>query len=187
MELDWFYKLDISLIYAVTIVLIAGAAEFGTWAGLRRYEARGDNSDINTLASAALGLLALLIAFSFSMALSRYETRRDLVLKEANAIGSTANFALMLPPSAEGPILSMLREYVTVRKGLGGPYDSSRMKRDVARSLDLQARLWREAAAVTAAEPQSLPVYCFVSSLNEMNNVHESRLTALRNQVPVWC
>jgi hypothetical protein len=185
LKLDWFYKLDISLIYAVTIVLIAGAAEFGTWTGLRRYEARGNNSDINTLASSALGLLALLIAFSFSMALSRYETRRDLVLKEANAIGSTANFALMLPPSEQGAILNMLREYATVRMALSGPHDSSSMKRDVARSLDLQARLWRQATAAAAAEPQSLPVYSFVSSLNEMNNVHESRLTALRNQVPV--
>jgi cellobiose-specific phosphotransferase system component IIC len=185
LELDWFYKLDISVIYAAAIVLIAGAAEFGTWTGLGRYEAHADKSDINTPASASLGLLALLIAFSFSMALSRYETRRDLVLKEANAIGSTANFALMLPPSAQGPILSLLREYATVRMTLGGPYDSSKMKRDVARSLDLQARLWRQATAVTAAEPQSLPVNCFVASLNEINNLHEGRLTALRNQVPV--
>ena len=183
--MNWFFKLDISVIFAAAIVLIAGAAEFGTWTGLRRYEARADKSEINTLASAALGLFALLIAFSFSMALSRYETRRDLVLKEANAIASTANFALMLPPSAQAPILGLLREYATVRISLGGPHDSLRLKREVARSLDLQARLWQQVTAVTAAEPQSLPVYCFVASLNEMKNIHESRLTALRNQVPV--
>jgi hypothetical protein len=135
--------------------------------------------------SAALGLLALLIAFSFSMALSRYERRRDMVLEEANAIGSTANFTLMLPPSAQRPILSLLREYTAVRVALGVPYDSQKMKKDIARSLDIQARLWQQAAAVATAEPQSLPAYLFVSSLNEINNIHEKRLTALRNHVPV--
>jgi hypothetical protein len=119
-----------------------------------------EKADVSTLASAALGLLALLIAFSFSMALSRYERRRDMVLEEANAIGSTANFTLMLPPSAQRPILSLLREYTAVRVALGVPYDSQKMKKDIARSLDIQARLWQQAAAVATAEPQSLPAYC---------------------------
>jgi hypothetical protein len=144
-----------------------------------------EKADVSTLASAALGLLALLIAFSFSMALSRYERRRDMVLEEANAIGSTANFTLMLPPSAQRPILSLLREYTAVRVALGVPYDSQKMGKDIARSLDIQARLWQQAAAVATAEPQSLPAYLFVSSLNEINNIHEKRLTALRNHVPV--
>jgi uncharacterized protein YacL len=68
--LDWFYKLDISVIYAAAIVLIAGAAEFGTWTGLRHSESRVDKSEIHRLAFASLGLLALLIAFSFSMAIT---------------------------------------------------------------------------------------------------------------------
>jgi hypothetical protein len=58
------------------------------------------------------------------------------------------------------------------------------LEQDIARSLDLQARLWQQAVAVTAANPQSLPAYRFVASLNEMNNIHERRLTALRNHVP---
>jgi hypothetical protein len=119
------------------------------------------------------------------MALSRYETRRQMVLEEANAIGSTANFALMLPPSAQKSILPLLREYTSVRVTLGAHYDLRKMKEDIAKSLDLQGRLWQQAVAVAAAEPQSLPAYLFVSSLNEMNNIHERRLTALRNHVPV--
>jgi hypothetical protein len=50
--------------------------------------------------------------------------------------------------------------------------------------LDLQSRLWQQAVTVTAADPQSLPVYRFVGSLNEINNIHEGRLTALRYHVP---
>ena len=136
------------------------------------------------MAGAALGLLALLLAFSFSLSLSRYEARRNWVLEEANAIGSTANFALMLPGPAQKPILSLLRDYTAVRIGLGVPYDPAKLARDVARSVELQNQLWQQAVTVTTTAPQSLPAYRFVASLNEMNNIHESRLTALRYHAP---
>jgi Protein of unknown function (DUF4239) len=182
---DWYYGLDMQVLYPVTIILIAGAAELGNLIGLRFHAARSENADVGTLAGAALGLLALLIAFSFSMAESRYDLRRSMVLEEANAIGSTANFALMLPESAQKPILTLLRDYAAVRITLGVPYDPSKQEQDITRSLDLQSRLWQQAVAVTAADPQSLPAYRFVASLNEMNNIHERRLTALSNHVPV--
>jgi Protein of unknown function (DUF4239) len=182
---EMFYELDLTILYPATTILIAGAAEFGNWVGLRTHHAGAEESDVNTLAGSALGLLALLIAFSFSMSLSRYEKRRDMVLEEANAISSTANFAQLLPPSAQGPILNLLREYATVRVTLGVPYDSRKIEKDIARSLDLQARLWREAVAVATVEPQSLPAYQFVASLNDMNNIHERRLVAISNHVPV--
>ncbi|HSU06961.1 MAG TPA: hypothetical protein VLI93_15460 [Acetobacteraceae bacterium] len=47
------------------------------------------------------------------------------------------------------------------------------------------SELWRQAVAVTAANLQSLPAYRFVASLDELNNIHEARLTALRNQMPI--
>jgi hypothetical protein len=97
---DWLYGLDMQVLYPVTIILIAGAAELGNRIGLRFHVAKTESADVGTLAGASLGLLALLIAFSFSMAEARYDLRRTMVLEEANAIGSTANFALMLPESA---------------------------------------------------------------------------------------
>ncbi len=90
----------------------------------------------------------------------------------------------MLPETAQKPILSMLRDFTDMRIGLGVPYDPAKLDRDITRSLDLQARLWKEAVEVTTTAPQSLPAYRFVASLNEMNNIHESRLTALRYHVP---
>jgi hypothetical protein len=143
------------------------------------------NTDFGTIVAAVLGLLALLIAFSFFMAESRYDKRRDLVLEEANAISSAANFALMLPEPAQEPILKLLRDYAAVRVALGVGFDPAKMEQDIARSLDLQVRLWRQAEVVTAANPQSLAADRFVGSLNEMNNIHERRLTALRNRVPI--
>ena len=179
---DWLYDADLFVLYPMAIILIVGASEFGAW--LARRGPASKQTDVSTLTGAALGLLALLLGFSFSLALSRFDARRTIVLEEANAIGSTANFALMLPEKVQKPLLGMLRDYTAVRIGLGVPYDPAKLQRDVARSVDLQARLWQEAVSVTSADPRSLPAYRFVASLNEMNNIHESRLTALRYHVP---
>lgn len=184
MFLSWLYDLDASILYPIIAVLVASAGEAGNRIGLRHSNTRVDGAYIGTVTGAALGLLALLLAFSFSMALSRYDLRRTMVLEEANAIGSTANFALMLPAEAQPPILRLLRDYTTVRIGLGIPHDPAKLARDLARSADLQVQLWQDAVTLSNAAPQSLPVYRFVGSLNEMNNIHERRLSGLRNQVP---
>ena len=160
------------------------AAEAGLRIG-RRMAPRVADKDAGSMATAALGLLALLIAFTYSMALARYDARRSVVLEEANAIGSTANFALMLPQVDQAPILDMLRQYTRVRLDLGVPFDEAKLHDDLARSNALLSKLWQGAVAITAAAPQSLPAYRYVASLNETNNIAEKRITALRNHVPV--
>ena len=123
------YEADLLILYSATIVLIVGSAEFGAWIGRRRRRGATAPIDISTLTGAALGLLALLLAFSFSLARSRYDTRRSLILEEANAIGSTANFALMLPQPAQASILGLLRDFAAIRTGLGIPFDPEKFER----------------------------------------------------------
>lgn len=181
---DWLYGVSIVILTPLTMLLIGGAAEFGNWVGLRFHAAKEENADASTLAGATLGLLALLVAFSFSMAEERFNLRSEMVFEEANAIGSTANFALMLPQPVQKPILAMLRDYTTIRISLGVTDDPVKMERDIARSVALQADLWQQATVVMMENQRSLAVYQFVQSLNEMNNIHEKRLTYLRNHVP---
>jgi hypothetical protein len=88
--LDWFYDSGLTILYPLIIILTMGAAELGARIGWRRRRDAAERAEISTLTGAALGLLALLLGFSFSLALSRYDVRRTLVLEEANAIGSTA-------------------------------------------------------------------------------------------------
>ena len=138
MSWEWLNGLDIRALFPITVVLIETMAEIGNRIGLRFHMAKAENADVGTLAAASLGLLALLVAFSISMAESRYDSRRNIVLEEANAIGSTANFALMLPQSAQQPILSLLRDYAAIRITLGVPDDPAKLQKDIARSLDIQ-------------------------------------------------
>ena len=109
--LDRLYDSNLIVLYIATFILIAGAAGIGAWIGRQPREAAKGGADFGTLAGAALGLLALLLGFSFSLALSRYEVRRSLVLEEANAIGSTAN-----PPRLSLPGITVMVEWESTAK-----------------------------------------------------------------------
>ena len=146
---EWIYDLDFTVLYLLIVALSVGAASVGTWYGIRSHRRGAKQEDLGMLAGAALGLLALLLAFSFSLALARFEKRRTMVLEEANAIGSAANFALMLPDTARQPVLDLLRDYATLRIGLGRPFDPAKLQQDVTRSVDLQSRLWTIGGTVT--------------------------------------
>lgn len=181
---DWLYGLDILVLYPATLALVLGAAWFGNRQGLRMRRGPDEDGDVATLTGAALGLLALLIAFSFSMAENRFDQRRAMVLEEANAIGTAASYAMMLPEAPRGALLGMLRDYALLRAGLGVPYDPARMEREIAAALALQGRMWGLAAELGLAAPQSLAVHRFVGALNEVTNMQERRLSALRGHVP---
>ncbi|HYM17418.1 MAG TPA: hypothetical protein VEU06_02540 [Micropepsaceae bacterium] len=174
--------IDATILYPLVVILFIGSAELGVRLGLRLRGNANRPEHMGTLSVSALGLLALLLAFSLSHALSRYETRRELIVEEANAIGATAHLAAMLPEEAQEPILSTLREYAAVRTSLGFPFDPMKLERDGSRSVDLLTTLWREAAAV--AQPQSLNAHRFINALEDMTKVQERRLAAHRYHVP---
>ena len=101
------------LIFVVSLVLVLTACEIGHNLGLRADDRVSSN--LSTLEASILGLLALMISFTFAMALSRFDTRRDAVLNEANAIGTTALRARLLPAPHNTQCLTLLREYVQIR------------------------------------------------------------------------
>src|SRR3954452_11316694 len=100
-------------IYFIGLAGILAVTEIGWQLGIGTKG--GGGSNITTLESAMLGLLALMLAFTFSMALSRFEARRDAVLNEANSIGTTALRARLLPDPHRSETLKLLREYVQIR------------------------------------------------------------------------
>ena len=184
MAFEFLNSISLPVLGASLVIAIVAAAEIGMAVG-RHKSGKVVDKDAGSVATAILGLLALLIGFTYAMSLARYDARRQVVLEEANAIGSTANFALMLPQANQAQILDMLRQYSRIRLDLGVPYDQDKLQQDVLQSNALLAKLWQNAVAMTDAAPQSLPVYRYVASLNETNNIAEKRITALRNHVPV--
>jgi len=169
-------------IFVVSLLALLGACEAGYRYGIRAAGRGGDS--VATLEAAVLGLLALMISFTFSMALSRFDARRDALLNEANAIGTTALRARLLPAPLAGEGLKLLREYIQIRIDLGQRL-ASRQELDaaLARSSAIQAQLWQVAKAA-ARDPSMVPTGLFINTLNEMIDNQEKRLTAARNRVP---
>ncbi len=170
-------------ILILSIVVLSGAIEIGRWFGVRA-KPQGIGS-VPTLESSILGLLALMIGFTFAVALSRYEARRAGVLNEANAIGTTALRARLLPAPHNQECLKLLREYVQVRvditQRIPSPFE---LKAALARSNAIQEALWVQAKEVAAKNNGMVPTGLFIQSLNEMIDNHEKRLIAFISSVP---
>jgi hypothetical protein len=176
-------RYDLLPIFVVSLILILGASEVGRRLGVRAVDHGGD--DVSTLEGAILGLLALMIGFTFAMALSRFEGRRDGVLNEANAIGTTALRARLLPAPHAAETLKLLREYAQIRLNITQRVASSAdLDAAIVSSNTLQEALWQQAKAVSAKDNAMVPTGLFIQTLNEMIDNHEKRLTALRNRVP---
>jgi hypothetical protein len=174
---------SLPFIFLVTIVILLAASEAGRFVGMRA-SGRG-GGDVTTLEGAALGLLALMIGFTFAMTLSRFEARRDAVLAEANAIGTTALRARLLPSPHNIEINKLLREYVKLRLDLTQRVASTiELNAAIVRSSEIHEALWRQAKLVAAKDNGMVPTGLFIQTLNEMIDDHGKRLEAFRNRVP---
>ncbi len=137
------------------------------------------------LVGATLGLLAFMLAFTFNIAMSRFDDRRTSILAEANAIGTTYLRADFLDEPARKHVKKLLREYLMVRVNGTSP---DRVAQAISKSESLQQELWSEATA--AGRAHATPITgLFVSSLNEVIDMHAKRVTlGLHARVPqtVW-
>jgi hypothetical protein len=181
------FELNEILVFLGLIVFSWIAIEIGFRLGLRR-RARSDDTErshIGSLQGALLGLLALLLGFSFAMSVGRYDARKSLVLKEANAIGTTYLRTRFLPPEQGVEARKLLRAYVDSRLAyVDARVDDKLLQRAFATAADLQGRLWTIATNATTQDPRSVPAGLFAASLNEVIDVSEERVTAFYNHVP---
>jgi uncharacterized membrane protein len=148
-------------IFLAGLGLIIAASEVGRLVGVRVGKQGGDS--VPTLEAAVLGLLALMIGFTFAMALSRFEARRDAVLNEANAIGTTALRARLLHEPHRTEVLKLLREYVQIHLHITQrPASQSDLMIAIERSNALQEALWQQAEAVSAEDNSVVPTGLFI-------------------------
>jgi hypothetical protein len=107
------------------------------------------------------------------------------LLNEANAIGTTALRARLLPEPHSTETLKLLREYVQVRLDITQRVPTpEEFSAAVSRSNEIHEALWQQAKAMAAKVNGIVPTGLFIQSLNELIDDQEKRLTALRNRVP---
>jgi hypothetical protein len=132
------------------------------------------------LVGSILALLAFLLAVTMGMAADRFDARRAIVLAEANAIGTAYLRAGYLPQPASDQVRELLREYVPLRIVLTASKD---IQADIAKSVEIQNEIWAITEQV-ARDHGSDVIALFVESVNDVIDLHESRVTAGSARVP---
>jgi len=174
-------------LFVAILVVVLLSVECGYRLGKYRRSRHEQEKEapLGTMVGATLGLLAFILAFTFGLAANRFDTRRQVLLNEANAIGTTYLRAGMLPEGGE-QIRGLLRDYVRARLDA---VRSGNVAEGVRRSEDIQQKMWSEAETVGEKTPNSIVVGLFVQSLNQMIDLHAERLQAgLRSRIPgaIW-
>ena len=178
------------VLFVLTCAIIGLSIEFGRRLGRRFQRAEGQpDPSVSAVVGAILGLLAFLLAFTFGMAASRYEERRQTVLDEANAIGTTYLRAEFLPEPERHECQMLLRRYVDVRVAVvRSRTHLGAVMKAVATSEDLLDRLWGHAVDAMAKTPV-VSTSLFVQSLNEVIDNHTIRVqVGVRSRIPlpIW-
>ena len=172
---------SLSLIFVESLVAFFLAVELGHYLGSRMEE--GEN--VATLEAAVLGLLALMIGFTFSMALNRFEARREALVSEANAIGTAALRARLLPAPYGEESLKLFRDYAQIRVSFGEREQMSEESvRGLRRAKGIQEALWRQAQAAAAKDSAVVPTGLYIQALNDAFDSQQKRLTIVVNRVP---
>src|SRR5919201_953523 len=135
------------IVFLILVILLVGLSELawriGSARGQRKSEAEKDSGIVR---SAVLALLGLLLGFSFAVAASRHEARRELLVEEANSISTTARRAQLLPEPNAGKVVQLLRKYVPIRiEAHREAQFSDRFATTRKRTAELQDLMWAEA------------------------------------------
>lgn len=181
-----FWYLNELLIALGTLLWLVACLELGFRLGKTHDRSDGRiDSHLGMLQGSMLGLLALLLGFTFSLSVDRYETRKALVVEEANDIGTTWLRTQFLQPGDRQAAQDLLERYVQSRLGFyEAGIDTPVIERATQEANDIQRALWAIATRASAAEPGSHPVALFVETLNNLIDDSEKRMAALNNHVP---
>lgn len=161
------------------------ATRFGATV-LRRKRAleQEEREDFHLIQAATLTLLGLIIGFTFSMAISRYDLRKNSEETEANAIGTEYARADLLPAADGARLRTLLKDYLKQRILFYVTRDEQQVRRINARTAQLQGEMW--AAVVAPAKAQATPLTALViSGMNDVLNSQGYTQAAWWNRIPL--
>jgi len=173
------FALSASLFGAVVVALEAG---FRAGRSSRKTGVGDAGAQVGAIQGAVLGLLGLLLAFSFAAAGTRFMERQDQIVQEANAIGTSYLRAELLGEPQRSELRSALQAYTEHRIAA-----SSRLMRGLepaalAESESMHARIWSAARDGVAARPDL--AVAILTPVNEVIDLHATRVNAARKHIP---
>ena len=172
------------LVFSLSLLAMWLAAEVGAFCRARVHPIEGERQDYDIVLTATLTLLGLVIGFSFSMVINRYDQRKNYEEEEANAVGTEYLRVGLLPPSDAEKARELLRRYLDQRVLFYETHDSDELHEIDVQTAGLQTQLWNlvESSATKAPTP---PVTLVVSGMNDVLNSQGYTQAAWLNRLPL--
>lgn len=194
MRLSWLCEQDAMWIVLILAAAMMLAAEVGFLAGRWRHPTAEDQakSHFGAVRNSLLGLLALLLAFSFGMSVQRYETRRGLVVDDATPLQALYLRCSLLPDDQRSRFKKLLRQYLDFRANdtiIRHGVTPQAIAGLAARSEEIHAKMWESARSMAQQDPPPKQSEEMVKLLIESSTVHSKRVQAYYSRVPdpiIW-
>jgi hypothetical protein len=177
------------IILVVTFSTLWGAAHLGDYVRTRfRPIKEEEREDFRSVMAASLTLLGLIIGFSFSMAISRYDQRKNYEEAEANAIGTEYVRADLLPSPQAVRVRELLKRHLDQRVLFYTVRDQHQLQQINQDTAQLQTELWSAIRETAATQPT--PIVALVAAgMNDVLNSEGYTQAAWWNRIPTasWC
>jgi hypothetical protein len=172
------------LVSALSLGVLWISAQIGaTFRKNRRDVETGGRENLGVILGATLTLLGLIIGFSFSMAVNRYDQRKNFEEAEANAIGTEYVRADLLPAVNAARARTLLRNYLDQHVLFYNTRDAFQLQKINATTAQLQTELWSAVRAPAAALPPAVAVFT-LSGMNDVINSQGYTQAAWLNRIP---
>jgi hypothetical protein len=171
-------------VFGLSFLLMWLSARIGAFFRKRQPKLENDaRQDLDLIVTNTLTLLSLIIAFSFSMAISRYDQRKTYEAAEANAIGTEYVRADLLPVADAARVRVLLRNYLDQRVLFYGTRSENTLRQIDASTVQLQTDLWSAVQAPAAKGPTPM-LALVVSGMNDVLDSEGYTQASWWNQIP---
>src|SRR5271155_293219 len=177
------YPIVLSL---VSLVVLWFSAQVGISLSKRNEDLEGAREDFGIILGATLTLLGLIIGFTFSMAIGRYDQRKNLEEEEPNAIGTEYVRADLLPAADAANVRTLLKQYLDERLRFYSVINihMDRLGQIDGTTSELQTKLWNAVTAPAQAAPTPV-ISLAVSGMNDVLNSQGYTQAAWWNRIPI--
>jgi len=163
---------------------VVGAHEIGFWLGsLTRSADEPFDRQVALVRTSTAALVAFLIGFAFSGAASRFIDRQDIIVKEANALGTAYLRADTIAEPQRGELRAALKEYTADRVTLLSREGRDQIETLLAKAMGLHERMWR--SAIKATQDNAPLMAVVLPPINEVIDLHSTHLAMVRRHLPV--
>ena len=187
MSIHSFFQLPPYVLFVIIFSLIV----LSNWLGYRYKKQRLEkhpgqvSESIGSIEGSILGVLGLLLGFTFSVAISKFEARRQLTVEEANNIGTAILRCDMYPDSIRSPLRANFKEYVESRiRYYEVGNDEHKIEEEIRKGEEISGRIWQKVAHYSKDPQYFVTSQQMVPILNEMIDIVTTRDAMRVSRVP---